>query len=205
MLPAVCLSFGLLGTYEYQGIALQKLAEIYRSGDFYIQQEDQLTDDGAYSVKSLPLYMKLLTTAPEAQELLPPATWAVLRGGACALVPKVPGDKSKFVPAGIDLLSHSDPTLRSCARVMLLDIATADDVPKVKAVIDLDDPKKVDTTTQAAKVLSVIGGMDEVIYLETLLASKQVQGDKFATEHVAGSINYLKRRLEVKVPPPEKK
>ncbi len=205
MLPAACLTLGLLNLYEYHGIPLNKLAEIYRSGDPYPLQQKQLDEYGAYSPMSLPLYMKLLTTEPEAQESLPPATWTTLRVGACAIIPRVPGDKCMFVPVGITMLSNPNPSLRTWARIMLLDIATADDVPKVKAVIDLDDPKKVDTTVQATKVLSVIGGKDEIKYLETVLESKHVKESRFATEHVAGAIGILKRRLDEKAHPPDKK
>jgi hypothetical protein len=205
MLPAICLSVLLVNPYEYDGIPLRKLAKIYESYLYYPVKEEELKTHGAYSAKSLPLYMKLLTTEPDAQELLPSRTWIKLRIGACALIPKAAGDKREFVPVGIGLLSHSNPAFRSTARIMLLEIATPDDIPKLKAVIDPDAPKKLDTLVQAAKVLSVIGGKDEVTYLETLLDSKHVKGDKYATEHVAGSLDYLKRLLDEKATPPEKK
>ena len=209
MTPVLLLTIGL--TPNYDGISYQTLCSILELGSCVCpgvveDMELQLESRGAYSERSYPLYLKVLTTDENDPSVPDKERWNRLRFSVPAgIIPKVKGDKSIFIPHGIRLLTDPNPGMRMDARLMLVEIATAKDIPAVVKVIDRDDPKKAGTAMEAAMVLSAIGGADEVKFLDELSQCKAVQSDKEALRIVTGSRDALKARLEAKAKPSEKK
>jgi hypothetical protein len=204
VLSVIALHLALVAPYE--GISfdtLRMITETSEPGEFYWR----LKSNGAFSSKSLPLYMRLLTTdlSDVPEELRGP--WARMRVlyTFSTLVSLAEGDKSAFVPVGIKYLSDPSEDTRVAACGMLRNIAKPDDIPKLKALVEPDRLGTFDTLIWTVAVIGAIGGEDEVKYLETVLASKHVQNNELAREHVTAAIKELKGRLEAKAKPPDKK